>query len=203
MGGRKFVLGLIFGKERGHQMHSTWRAKGIEKLPDRQLMVNSYLPAFAAEGGNILWVGCQEYTADYTKFLEREGGRVWSTDIDPDAARWGHPDRHRTGDICKADQLFADVRFDSILFNGVLGFGVNAQEQQRQAFSALAAIVRPGGRLLVGWNSDKIADPIAAGLASPWFATAPFAGLSPRQTFPKHTHVYDVLARNSAQPASD
>lgn len=172
------------------------RAKKIEKLPDRQLMINSYLPAFAAEGGDILWVGCQEYTAKYVEVLEREGGRVWSTDINPDVAGWGHPERHRTGDIRLADHLFGDVMFDSILLNGVFGFGVDAGEDQLQTFSALATILNPGGRLLVGWNSNKIDNPVEAGLASPWLTPTPFAGLGPRVTVPNSTHVYEMLVRN-------
>lgn len=197
MGGKRLFLNLVFGSMRGGQIHSAMRARKIEKLPDRQLMINSYLPAFAAAGGNILWVGCQEYTAKYIEVLERDGGRVWSTDIDPDAAGWGHAERHRTGDIRFADQLFADVKFDSILLNGVLGFGVNARDDQVQTLSALSAILNPGGRLLVGWNSNKIGDPVEAGLAAPWLAPAPFAGLAPRVTVPNSTHVYDMFVRNS------
>ena len=47
-----------------------------------------------------------------------------------------------------------------------LGAGARGQnpDQQQRALKALAAILRPGGRLLLGWNTDKIADPVAAGL---------------------------------------
>ena len=63
---------------------------------------------------------------------------------------------------------------------------------------ALAAILRPGGRLLLGWNTDKIADPVAAGLTAPWFMPTPFAGQAPRVTFDEVTHVYDALVRTDA-----
>lgn len=197
MGARQILLRLILGQDRAKQVYSGWRTRRIEKLPDRQLMVNTYLPAFAADGGKILWVGCREYTAGYIEVLEARGGRVWSTDIDPECAGWGHPDRHRIGDICAADTLFGDVTFDSILFNGVLGFGVNDPQDQKRAFNALASILRPGGRMLVGWNDNKIHDPIASGLADPWFTPAPYAGRAARVTFPGLTHVYDCLTRNS------
>jgi hypothetical protein len=50
--------------------------------------------------------------------------------------------------------------------------------------------------LLVGWNSNKIDNPVEAGLASPWLTPAPFAGLGPRVTVPNSTHVYEMLVRN-------
>jgi SAM-dependent methyltransferase len=161
-------------------------------------LAEAYLPAFAAEGGVILWVGCRAYTADDYGVLEAGGARVWTTDIDPDAARWGQPDRHRTGDVCEADRLFQDVTFDAIICNGVLGYGADSVEQQAQALDAMARILKPGGRLLLGWNTDKIQDPVEAGLTRPWFAPAPFAGQAERVRFAEVTHVYDSLVRTEA-----
>lgn len=197
MGGRTFFTRLFFG-EAAAARRKTARARRILSLPDRKLLAKAYLPAFAVEGGTILWVGCRAYTADDYAVLEEGGARVWTTDIDPDAARWGQASRHRTGDICQADSLFQDITFDAIVCNGVLGYGADSVEQQTQALSAMAAILRPGGRLLLGWNTDKIEDPIAAGLAQPWFEATPFAGQPARVSFDEVTHVYDSLVRTQA-----
>lgn len=159
------------------------------------MLADVYIPAFAEEGGSILWVGCRAYTAGDYERLEAGGGETWTTDIDPGAERWGRAGRHRTGDVCAAHAVFADRMFDAIVCNGVLGFGVDAPEQQRQALDALSRILRPGGRLLLGWNVDKIADPVAAGFTEPWFSPDAFAGQPSRVTFAETTHVYDSLVR--------
>ncbi|WP_235559315.1 class I SAM-dependent methyltransferase [Brevundimonas sp. Leaf168] len=75
--------------------------------------------------------------------------------MDPTAARWGREGRHRTGDVCEADRLFSDLTFDAVVCNGVLGYGVDSPDQQQRALKALAAILRPGGRLLLGWNTTR------------------------------------------------
>lgn len=194
MGARTFLTRLFAG-EAGVQAMKSRRSRKIRELADRKLLAEAYIPALAAEGGKILWVGTRAYTAEDYAVLEARGAEVWTTDIDPDAARWGVEGRHRTGDICEADVFFADQAFDAIVCNGVLGFGVDAPEQQRQCLRALSAILKPGGRLLLGWNVDKIADPIAASLTQPWFEPQAFAGQPARVTFAETTHVYDALVR--------
>lgn len=194
MGGRTFLTTLFFGKEAAARRREA-RDSRIRDLPDRKLMAEVWIPAFAAEGGRILWVGCRKYTqADYPA-LEASGAQVWTTDIDPEAAPYGHGERHRTGDVCEIDRVFPDMIFDAILCNGVLGYGVDAVEQQGRALEAMAAILKPGGRLLLGWNTDKIEDPLAANILAPWFEPVEFAGQSSRVRFDSVTHVYDSLKR--------
>ncbi|MFN3808167.1 class I SAM-dependent methyltransferase [Asticcacaulis sp.] len=171
------------------------RSSEIHDLPDRRLMTQAYLPAFAALKGDLLFIGCRGYNRGYYRQLEEKGARAWTTDIDPRSARFGHRKRHRTGDICEAQTLFSDLQFDGVICNGVLGYGVNARDQQVRAIDALAAILKPGGHLLIGWNTDKIEDPIEAGLVEKDFIPAPFAGQDPRVTFAEVTHVYDHLVR--------
>ncbi len=194
MGLGTLVRGLIFGKDAERRRRSA-KAVRIRALPDRKVMADSYIPALAADGGRVLWVGCREYTLDDYALLEAQGGEVWTTDIDPSAARWGREGRHRTGDVCEADRLFSDLTFDAVVCNGVLGYGVDSPAQQQRALKALAAILRPGGRLLLGWNTDKIADPVAAGLADADFQATPLGDQPTRVRFDAVTHVYDSLIR--------
>jgi SAM-dependent methyltransferase len=191
MGLRKTLLRLFLGSGRAEAI-STAR---ISRSPDRGFLVRDYLPAFAAEGGRILWVGCRPYTADYYAALEAHGAEVWTTDIEDRAEAWGRAGRHRTGDIGDAGRLFGDLQFDAVLCNGVLGWGVDSAQDQARALAAMADILKSGGRLLLGWNTDKMADPIAAGLAAPHFEPAPFGPLPARLAVPEVTHVYDLLVR--------
>lgn len=177
------------------------RARRIRQLPDRKLLIDAYIPAVAAAGGRILWVGCRAYTTDDYPALETGGGEVWTTDIDPGAEKWGRQGRHRTGDVCRIDAVFADLVFDAVICNGVLGYGADTMEQQRSALRAMAAILRPGGRLLLGWNTDKIADPVAGLLTAPWYTPSAFAGQPARVRFDSVTHTYDALMRNAGSAA--
>jgi SAM-dependent methyltransferase len=173
---KKTLLRLLLGKRRAEQM----RVAKIKRSPDRVMLVEHYIPAFAAEAGRMLWVGCQEYTADYPARLEAGGGEAWTLEFDPAAAIWGREGRHRTGDLKVADQLFADLTFDTILCNGVLGFGVNSVSDQQTALAAMSKILRPGGRLLLGWNTDKIADPVEAGFTAQAYRPVSFGELPAR-----------------------
>ncbi len=188
---QKILLRLLLGKRRAEEI----RVAKIMRSPDRLRLVEAYFPAFAQSGGRILWIGCQAYTTHYPDLLEARGAEVWTTDVDADAAGFGRAGRHRTGDLKTADLLFADLTFDAILCNGVLGFGVNTMVDQQRALSAMATLLRPGGRLLLGWNTDRISDPVAAGLTDPYFKRAPFADLPQRATFPTVTHVFDLFER--------
>ncbi|GAA0629047.1 class I SAM-dependent methyltransferase [Brevundimonas kwangchunensis] len=197
MGGRTFLTKLFLGAGAEAKLRSR-RSAGIRALPDRRLLADAYIPAFAKAGGRILWIGCRAYTAEDYPALEAHGAEVWTTDIDPDAARWGRERRHRTGDVCTIDAFFGDLTFDAIVCNGVLGFGVDAPEAQSRALAAMAAILRPGGLMLLGWNTDKIDDPVAAQRTMPWFIPAPFAGQPARVRFDSVTHVYDSFLRTDA-----
>ncbi len=178
-----------------NERRNTWRTL---RARDRQPLVDSILPAFAARGGNILWVGCRRYTQDYPARLEAGGGVCWTTDIDPSAEAFGAPGRHRTGDLCQAPFLFDDVAFDVILCNGVFGYGVDSPQMQRSAVAAMAEICNPGALLLLGWNTDKIDDPVASGATAPAFSPCAAMGLSQRLAVPGTTHVYDLFRHESA-----
>ena|GEM_PF-112728 len=174
------------------------RALRIRQLPDRRLLIDDYIPALAAAGGRILWIGCRAYNAEDYPALEAFGAEVWTSDIDPGAARWGRAGRHRTGDVCRIDEVFPDLRFETVICNGVLGYGVDLPDQQGAALHAMAAILRPGGRLLLGWNTDKISDPVAGGLTASLFRPEGLAGHPPRVCFESVTHTYDSLVRERA-----
>ncbi|PZU77244.1 MAG: methyltransferase [Brevundimonas sp.] len=170
------------------------RIDDIRALPDRRVLIETYIPALARIGGRVLWIGCRAYTRQDYPALARHGAEVWTTDIDPKAVRWGQPGRHRTGDVCAIDQVFAEQTFDAVVCNGVLGFGADTPQMQDQALAAMGRVLRPGGLLLLGWNTDKIDDPLTVPAAAA-YKPAPFAGQPPRVRFDAVTHVYDTLHR--------
>lgn len=189
-----FLARLLFGDKAAPLMRSRG-ANTIVGLPDRVLMAQAYIPAFAADGGRILAVGVRAYNLEDHAPLQVHGAELWTTDIDPRAARWGVARRHRTGDACELDRVFGDLTFDGVLCNGVLGHGVDTPDQQRRTVNGIAAILRPGGRLLLGWNTSRTNDPVAAGLTQGAFRPEPYGGHPARVTFDSVDHVYDLMVR--------
>jgi hypothetical protein len=46
--------------------------------------------------------------------------------------------------------------YGSVLFNGMIGFGIDTEEQMRKAFEQFHTLLGLGGMLLVGWNETFI-----------------------------------------------
>ena len=170
-------------------------SRRTQRSPDRRLLLETILPAVAAEGARVLWVGCRRYTSDYPAILEASGGVCWTSDIAEDAAAFGRNGRHRTGDLQEVDRLFADQRFGAVLCNGVFGYGVDDEAAQRKAMVAMSAVLQPAGTLLLGWNTDKIDDPLRPSIIGDLFEPAARWGLPTRTAVPGTTHVYDLLRR--------
>lgn len=167
----------------------------IADMPDRKILVRDVLPAFGSLGGDQLWIGVRHYTKDYPAVLESGGATCWTIDIDPSVALYGHPARHSTLDLFEATAAFSSRMFDAVLCNGVFGFGVNSDEDQTRAFQVMASLIKPGGWLLLGWNTDRIQDPLSKGLPIPWFEPASLPGLWQRHDVACSSHVFDVLRR--------
>ena len=169
----------------------------VSQSPDRAILINSLLPAFASYDP-ILWVGCRGYTQSYYDILEQQGAVCWTLDVDSAAAAWGRSGRHVVGNLLEVDLYFPGCNFAAVLCNGVLGWGIDRITDQRLAVQAIWSALQPGGLLLLGWNTDKIADPITTGLTRPLFQHSPLNHIPPRITVAGCTHVYDNLLRRDS-----
>jgi SAM-dependent methyltransferase len=170
-------------------------ARRVRRNPGRVVLVKEILPAYAACGGRMLWVGCRRYTKEYGAALERNGGECWTTDINLAHARWGQRGRHFTWDLVCIDRLIAAGSFDSVLCNGVFGFGVDTRPAQLAALQAMGRILKPGGRLLLGWNTDRAEDPMSFDFVRSAFVADDPAGRGARVSIPEAGYVYDFLRR--------
>ena len=167
----------------------------IRTFPDRVVMTNSILPGVGKIARDILWIGCRGYTRDYHLLLERHGAKCWTIDIDPEAAKFGHPIRHVTADLTCLEDHFLSGAFDAILCNGVFGWGINSIEAQSKALGTMARLLRPAGSFVLGWNTNRMPDP--ATLLLPGFEPDDLFGLGKRMKFSGSTHVYDFCRRKS------
>jgi hypothetical protein len=169
--------------------HSTMRS------PDRAVLRDHILPAFAENGGEILWVGCRRYTKEYPALLEARDATCWTIDIDPRVSRFGHPKRHITGSLLDAERLLPRKEWDAILCNGVFGFGIDEPSQQCHALAVMANLLAPGGWLMLGWNTDRVHDmhALAARVGTLW--PAPYGEFPQRMAVEGVTHVYDFFQK--------
>jgi hypothetical protein len=174
----------------------------ISRSPDRAILLQEVFPALGrttalSANTKVLWIGCRRYTEKYYPLIERQGAECWSIDIEPDMQRWGRPGRHITGDMLELRRLFPTDFFDVVLCNGILGWGVDTPADQLKAFEAMATVMKPGGWLLVGWNTDRVSDPLKSGLADQWFEHVPLPRFKARYVVGGCTHVYDTYRRHA------
>lgn len=168
----------------------------VAQQADRAYLRGAVLPAVAQAGFlRVLFVGVRGYTRRYGEAFQGTGTEYWTADIDPAAAPHGEPGRHVTGDVCTLDRLFPAAYFDLVLMNGVFGWGCDREDEMNRALAAIHAVLRPGGSLLVGWNTDRVGDPAALSAMAGRFVPARFAALPAVKAFPGGTHVYSWFRR--------
>jgi hypothetical protein len=170
-------------------------ASSIRRLPDRQFMEKTILPTLAA--GNprhVLFVGVERYTRHYREFFDRSC-EYWTLDKRAAVVPFGAGRRHVTADFLEAPSHFSDGMFDVVIFNGLFGFGLDMPDAQAASVRVLARLVHAGGYVLLGWNKDRSADPLALSPMSELFEPMALQPIPSRQEFDSVTHVYDMVRR--------
>ncbi|MDP0491266.1 MAG: class I SAM-dependent methyltransferase [Verrucomicrobiota bacterium JB023] len=124
-------------------------------LPDRQIYDEEILPYFSQLLGNedrILDIGCEWYNLHHQRHFRAKD--YHTLDILPDRAAFGGK-KHVVGSALELDQHFPQGSMALVLLNGIFGWGVNGEEEQKQLVVQLAHVLREGGYLLVGWNDTE------------------------------------------------
>ena len=135
------------------QPFKDWR---IARLPSRIFLRETVLPAIAAgERRRMLFVGTRSYNRPAYDKCSALGIEVWSIDLDPTASVHGAPGGHFVGSIGEVDKFAADISFDVIVFNGVLGWGVNTPADALQALEAIRRVSTSHALLFIGWNPGR------------------------------------------------
>ena len=172
-------------------------------LPDRIFLERHILPWLVKpDGGTILSVGVAEYTAHYEGLVRKLGGVLHTADIDPNVAQFG-AQSHVVRSVTELRASDFPSPPAAILFNGVIGFGLDDERDIEKAFETLAGLLSAEGKLVVGWNTDRTADPIATTAAVHRFFDR-CSGPTGRMhiTFTGSTHTYDFLRRKATDGMS-
>jgi hypothetical protein len=133
--------------------------RAIARLPSRTYIADTIVPALGRAGcRKMLFVGAQSYNRALYRLCAEHGLSVRSIDRDPQAARFGAPEGHYVGDIRDVARLAPGAAFDCVIFNGVLGFGIDTAADADAVIDALAAVSASGAWLVVGWNPGRTDD---------------------------------------------
>jgi SAM-dependent methyltransferase len=171
------------------------RASKTHLSPCRELLVQHILPAVASEGGPVLFVGVRAYTAQYPSLIELHGAECWTIDIDPSVAQHGASKRHVVDSITNAREHFPAATIQSVVMNGLFGFGLNSYRTQLEAIETCAAILRPNGLLVLGWNDRRGHPSALEEFATKHFDYRPIHELEARIWVPGTDHNYAFLRR--------
>ncbi len=180
------------------QMSREQRTHDIASAPDRIVMRDHIFPEVARRGGDILFVGVRAYTSEYPAQFEEFGGTCWTIDRDRAAIAYGVAGRHVTGCVTKVDKLFSNCRFRTIVLTGVLGFGVNRFSDQMKTLAGCAAILEPGGTLILGWNDRRVHASLLEEAAARWFDFRNFGTMPPRIWVSGYDHNFAFLQRRES-----
>ena len=186
----------------------------FDHLPDRRYMEASILPALASlKPSRVLDVGVETYTAHYGQWFPPEPEcEYWTLDLNPGTAHLRPQERHIVANVLDVASFFKPESLDVVIMNGPFGYGIDRLDEQERTIDAVRTLLRPGGRLMVGWDLAQDGRPVVMndpglgelrikdptelqGIRSCFRHEAP-SGLPARVTFSECAHVYDwfVLA---------
>ena len=97
----------------------------------------------------IVFVGTDWYTHGYTRMFSRKN--YTTIDPNPERACYG-AEQHIIDDIGNIEQYMPPGSLDVVFLNGVIGWGLNSQDEAERAFAACHRCLRKDGHLVVGWN---------------------------------------------------
>jgi len=100
------------------------------------------------EVAKVLFVGCERYTAHYSKWFRQK--EYWTIEPDPLKRRYGA--KHHVVDVLQnLDAHFEPKTFDLIICNGVFGFGLNDRADCEKAFEHCFTRLVGGGEFMLSW----------------------------------------------------
>lgn len=178
-------------KMRWHQ--GRWRLA----TPDRIFLEDVVVPFFTARDDvrAVLDIGVDWYTRSYPRLFNKQ--EYWTIDMDPDKGQFATANHH-TGSMTQLTDFFPAGKFDLVLCNGVVGWGLNDPADVARALEECARVLRPGGWLVLGWNDREGHQvPGLLGIMAEHFRpfVHPAVGTDHHITDTSYSHRYDFFRR--------
>ncbi len=135
----------------GYIYFKLW-SRGLWLPRDRRVLINEVFPLVAKKSLSVLFVGVQKYTADYEKYFKNL--QIESIDVDPKQAVWGFK-KHHIG-ILDDKFLINKQRYDAVIMNGVIGYGLDDHNECEQTIKIVYEILNKEGLFILGVNPHQM-----------------------------------------------
>jgi hypothetical protein len=99
----------------------------------------------------VLFAGVEIYTWHY-KYL-MAGKEMHTIDWDASKKWYGNGPAHKVGSVCDLERFYNARQFDAVIFNGLVGYGLDSAADVDRALTAAHAVLRDDGLLIIGWNN--------------------------------------------------
>ena len=109
----------------------------------------SYINEQCGHEGNILFIGIDRYNWHYPRLIQ---GKFHSIDLNPRNKRYGNGKTHTTGSATELTRYYPNNRFDVVIANGLIGFGIDTLEDFGATLYGCHAILKTQGLLIIGYN---------------------------------------------------
>lgn len=116
---------------------------------DRLFLENRLFRVFRLERYSVLSIGCHPASRIYRRLLPEDS--YHTLDIDPGNARYGAAS-HTVGDCRELHTLLGGRKFDLVLFNGIIGYGINDEGMLRDFITSAHSVLSDRGWLVIGYN---------------------------------------------------
>ena len=123
--------------------------------PERIFFENKFIDSLKESTiRNALFVGIGPYTYHYTQLFNKVNIDYHSLDKRPESMLWAfNKEKHKILDINKNLDNEYDFKFDLIVFMGMIGYGINNEEELLISIENLTNIINDDGSLLVAYES--------------------------------------------------
>jgi hypothetical protein len=120
--------------------------------PERNYFEKIIIPALGLHQiKNVLFVGVGPYTWHYQKLFNSQGINLYTVDVREEASIWGVKGKHKCVNVLNSDfNPFPEIEFDLIILIGVIGYGINIQNDVIVAFNNfLKILINKNSKFLV------------------------------------------------------
>jgi|TARA_R100001143_G_C3359115_1_gene134452 hypothetical protein len=109
----------------------------------------TYLNEQYGPNADILFIGIDRYNWHYPRLLM---GNFHSIDLNPRNKRYGIQKTHTTGSATELTRYYPNSRFDIVIANGLVGYGIDTVDAFDAVLRGCHALLRTQGMLIIGYN---------------------------------------------------